>query len=192
MPIYCPEKSGALNTKVDDRFDLSIGNVFSAELIDVDQDGFVDLLVGAHERDGDQTSVYWGSATGSYSSSLRTIVPAVTSFGAVLDFEAEDVDGDGDRDLVLNRTRDGDDGPGSGFYQGRRTQLLLNDGSRGFTDVTSSQIDDPGTNMDGWFAWLRARDVDLDGDIDFVPDDAGLGFFYLNDGNGHFTKSSVP
>jgi hypothetical protein len=40
--------------------------------------------------------------------------------------------------------------------------------------------------------WLRARDVDLDGDIDFVPDDAGLGFIYLNDGNGQFTKSSVP
>ena len=58
--------------------------------------------------------------------------------------------------------------------------------------MTSSQIDDPGTNMDGWFPWLRARDVDFDGDIDFVPDDAGLGFIYLNDGNGQFTKSSVP
>ena len=46
--------------------------------------------------------------------------------------------------------------------------------------------------MDGWFPWLRARDVDLDGDIDFVPDDADLGFIYLNDGNGQFTKSSVP
>ena len=65
--------------------------------------------------------MYWGSTTCSYNSSLRTIVPAVTSFGAVLDFEAEDVDGD--RDLVLNRTRD-DDGPGSGFYEGRRTQLV--------------------------------------------------------------------
>ena len=66
--------------------------------------------------------MYWGSTTGSYNSSLRTIVPAVTSFGAVLDFEAEDVDGD--RDHVLNRTRDDDDGPGSGFYEGRRTQLV--------------------------------------------------------------------
>ncbi len=28
------------------------------------KDGFLDLLVGAHERDGDQTSVYWGSSDG--------------------------------------------------------------------------------------------------------------------------------
>ncbi len=191
-PFFYVNNGSASFTKVDDRFDLSISKVFAAELIDVDQDGFLDLLVGAHERDGDQTSVYWGSTSGSYSSSLRTVVPALAPFGAVLDFEAEDVDGDGDRDLVLNRTRDGDDGPGAGFYEGRRIQLVLNDGSRGFTDVTSSQIDDPGTNIDVWFPWLRARDVDTDGDIDFVPDDAGLGFFYLNDGNGHFTKTSVP
>jgi hypothetical protein len=138
-PFFYVNNGSASFTKVDDRFDLSIPKVFSAELIDVDKDGFLDLLVGAHERDGDQTSVYWGGSTGSYTSSLRTIVPAVASFGAVLDFEVEDVDGDGDRDLVLNRTRDGDDGAGSGFYQGRRTQLVLNNGSRGFTDVTSSR-----------------------------------------------------
>ena len=96
------------------------------------------------------------------------------------------------RDLVLNRTRDGDDGAGSGFYQGRRMQVLMQDGNRGFTDVTSSQVDDPGTNTDGWFPWLRARDVDTDGDIDIVPDNASLGFFYLNDGSGGFTKTASP
>ncbi len=73
----------------------------------------------------------------------------------------------------------------------RRTQLVLHDGSRGFTDVTSTHIDDPGTNIDAWFPWLRARDVDADGDIDFVPDDAGRGFVYLNDGTGHFTKTPL-
>lgn len=133
--------------------------------------------------------MYWGNSTGSYTSSLRTIVPAVASMGAVLDIEAEDVDSDGDRDLILNRTRDGDDGPGSGFYQGRRMQLVLQGPSRTFTDVTSSQINDPGTDMDQWLPWLRARDVDTDGDLDIVGDDMDRGFFYLNDGNGHFTKS---
>jgi hypothetical protein len=33
--------------------------------------------------------------------------------------------------------------------------------------------------------------VDTDGDIDFVPDDAGFGFAYINDGNGQFTKSAA-
>jgi len=133
--------------------------------------------------------VYWGSETGSYTQSSRTIVPALAPFGAVLDFEAEDVDGNGSRDLILNRTRDGDDGPGAGFYNGRRVQLVLHDGSRGFTDATV-QIDDPGTDTDVWFPWLRMRDVDSDGDIDIVPDDSGLGFVYLNDATGGFTKSA--
>jgi len=191
-PFFFINNGSASFTKVDNMFDASINAIFAAELIDVDEDGFVDLLVGAHERAGDQTSVYWGSSTGSYSSSSRTVVPAVASFGAILDIEAEDVDGDGDRDLVLNRTRDGDDGANAGFYQGRRTQLVLHDGSRGFTDVTSSQIDDAGTDFDLWFPWLRARDVDNDGDIDIVPDDKGVGYYYLNDGNGNFTKSIIP
>ena len=192
-PFFYVNDGSAGFTKVDDRFDGSIGRVFAAELIDVDEDGFVDLLVGAHERDGDtRRPLYWGSTTGSYGSTLRTILPPMTSFGAVLDFEAEDFDGDGNRDLVLNRTRDGDDGAGSGFYQGRRMQLLMQDGNRGFTDVTSSQVDDPGTNTDGWFPWLRARDIDSDGDIDIVPDNASLGFFYLNDGSGGFTKTASP
>ena len=72
-------------------------------------------------------------------------------------------------------------------------QLVRHDGSRGFTDLTSSQIDDPGTDTDQWLPWLRGRDIDSDGDIDIVGDNVDRGFFYLNDGNGQFTRSSdVP
>lgn len=178
-------------SKVDDRFDNSINKVFAAELIDVDQDGYIDLLLGAHERDGDQTSIYWGSSSGSYSESLRLIIPTVASYGAILDFDAEDFDGDGNRDLVINRTRDGDDGSAGGFYQGRNIQLLLSNGGRSFSDVTSTNIDDPGTNTDLWFPWVRAQDMDNDGDIDFAPDDAAQGFGYINDGSGFFIKSEL-
>ena len=158
---------------------------------DVDRDGFIDLLVGAHERDGDQTSIYWGSSTGSYGASARTVIPAVASFGAILDIEAEDLDSDGDRDLVINRTRDGDDGPGMGFYNGRWTQLVLHDGSRGFSDGTG-RIDDAGNDTDMWFPWMRIEDVDGDGSPDIVPDDRSTGYVYLNDGAGSFTKTSLP
>ncbi len=174
-------------SKVDNRFDNSMDKIFSAELIDVDQDGFVDLLIGAHERDGDKTAIYWGSTTGSYTQNLRTLIPMVTYFGAILDFDAEDIDSDGDRDLIINRTRDGDDGAGKGFYQGRTIQLLVNNGARSFTDSTATNIDNPGADSDQWFPWVRAQDVDNDGDIDFGPDDAGRGFGYLNDGTGIFT-----
>ncbi|MFT5113800.1 MAG: hypothetical protein ACI8P9_003132 [Parasphingorhabdus sp.] len=179
-------------TKADDRFNGSIERVFTAELIDVDLDGFVDLLVGAHERDGDQTSIYWGSSTGSYSSDLRTVIPTVEFFGVILDFDAEDIDSDGDRDLIINRTRDGDDGDGKGFYQGRTIQLLVNNEERSFADVTATNIDLPGGDDESWFPWVRAQDIDSDDDIDFGPDNADRGFFYENDGSGVFTRIAYP
>lgn len=184
--FYINDGTGNLSYQTN-RFDGSIDKVFSAELIDVDEDGFVDLLVGAHERDGDNTSIYWGSSTGSFNHSNRTIIPAVQYFGGVMDFDAEDTDNDGDRDLLINRTRDGDDGPGKGFYQGRTIQLLAHDGNRGFTDITSTHIDQPGGDNDSWFPWLRVQDVDSDGDVDMASDDAGDNVAYLNEG-GVFTR----
>ena len=182
-PFFFVNDGSGNFSKVDNRFDNSISKVFSAELIDVDRDGFVDLLVGAHEQDGDKTSIYWGSSTGSFTSSLRTILPAFTDYGTVLDFEAEDLDGDNDRDIVINRTGGGN----SNLYIGRKMQLLLNDGARGFTDNTN-QIDDPGLSTDSWTPWLRAEDIEPDGDIDIIPDDASRGFQYRNDGLGNFTR----
>jgi len=159
-----------------------------AELIDVDQDGFLDLLTGDNERYGVNTSIYWGSSTGKYSSSKRTILPVSSPMGALSSFHAEDIDGDGDRDLVINRTRDGDDGNGLVYGVGRTTQLLSNNGDRIFTDITSTNIDNPGGDTDEWFPWLRVQDFDGDGDIDIRPDNARLGFEYNNDGTGNFTK----
>jgi len=167
-------------------FDRSIPKVFTAELIDINEDGFVDLLVGAHERQGDQTSIYWGNQSAIYTEFYRTVIPPVPSFGAVLDFDAEDFDADGDRDLVINRTRDGDDGPGKGFYQGSMVQLLENNGGLSFSDISLTHIDYPGGDSNEWFTWIRAQDFDGDGDIDFGTDDTGRGPTYLNDGTGHF------
>ena len=177
-------------TIASDRYDSSFGKVFSAELVDVDKDGFVDLLVGAHERDGEETSIYWGSSTGAYSNNLRLKIPAVASFGAVLDFEVEDVNSDGQKDLIINRTRDGIDGE-FGFYQGRTVQLLISAGNRAFEDRTVTNIDQPGGDNDIWFPWLRAQDYDNDMDIDFFPDDRSEGFVYINDGNGNFVKTEL-
>ncbi len=170
-------------TRVDNRWDQSLSKIFSAELIDVDKDGYVDLLVGAHEQDGDETSIFWGSSTGSYSKSLRTIIPEISDYGTILDFDAEDLDGDGDKDLVVNRTGGGN----SNSYIGRRMQLLIHDGNRNFTDNTS-QIDNPGLDSENWFPWVRLQDIDNDNDIDIFCDNSSIDFILHNDGNGNFTR----
>ena len=186
-PFFYINDGNAVFTATTDRFSTDLNKIFSAELIDIDEDGFVDLIVGAHERDGDKTSIYWGSSSGSYTNSDRTVLPAVAFFGAALDFDAEDVDGDGDRDLVINRTRDGDDGTLKGFYQGRTLQLLQYDGARTFTDITATNIDLPGGDSDLWFPWVRLQDIDSDGDVDLASDDKGDGVAYINS-DGFFTK----
>ena len=183
-PFFYINDGEANFQKMDDRFDKSIAKVFTAELIDVDEDGFLDLLAGAQENDGDETSIYWGSSTGSYTSDLRTIISNFANYGTVLDFDAEDVDDDGDRDLIINRTGGGN----NNNYIGRRIELLLNSGSRSFTSATN-QINDPGTDTDAWFPWIRVQDIDGDGDVDIFPDNIAIGFVYLNDGNGNFTKT---
>lgn len=181
--FYINDGQGNL-TLVADRFGGSIAQVFTAEMFDLDRDGFMDLLVGAHEQDGDTTAIYWGSSTGSYSDSLRTVIPAVTGYGVVLDFDAEDVDGDGLRDLVVNRTGSGP----NAFYQGIYLQLLTQTSARTFADGTSS-IDDNGQAADSWFPWVRMQDIDNDGDIDIFSDDKGDDFLLLNDGSGSFTRT---
>lgn len=176
--------------KVETLFDGS-EQVSIAELIDVDKDGFVDLLTGDNERFGENTSIFWGNSTGKYGVSNRTILPSMPPMGAISDFDVEDIDGDGDRDLVLNRTRDGDDGGELVYGVGRTTQILRNDGNRNFIDITSTNIDNPGGDTDQWFPWLRVQDFDGDGDMDIRPDNAALGFEYINDGTGNFIKTLI-
>jgi len=68
----------------------------AAELVDVDSDGYADLLVGGHEfyGDGAATQIIWGDSTGVYSTSRRTIFPAVAGHGVILDIDVGDIDGD--------------------------------------------------------------------------------------------------
>ena len=102
----------------------------------------------------------------------------------------------------INRTRDGDDGPGLGFYMGRTVQVLLNTGNRQFSDVTATHVDkptgEPGFGGTDWFPWLRVQDIDGDGDLDLFPDNLAsgtsaeaTGMVYRNDGSGRFTLQWV-
>ena len=146
--------------------DLVGRQLYSAELVDVDKDGYVDLLVGGHEQDGMSTYICWGDSTGFYSAAKATKIAAVPNEGVVLDFDAEDIDGDGDRDLVVTRTGDG---KGTlGFYQGYYLQILENVGDRQFTDQTAQKIVAGSNSSAAWFPWIRLHDQNGDGHLDIV------------------------
>lgn len=183
-PFFYVNDGNGTFEKVNNRFDDSMEKIFTAEMIDVDKDGFVDLILGAHEHEGDNTSIYWGSSTGSYSSDSRTIIEPVDGYGTVLDLDSEDLNGDGKRDLIVNRTGGGN----SNFYQGSWIQVLRNNGDRSFSDVTTSFVDDPGSESYQWFPWIRVQDIDNDGDMDIFPDNVDVGFRLMNTGTPYWSR----
>lgn len=157
-----------------------VRNTYTAELIDIDSDGYYDLLIAGDELDGMPTTIYWGSDTYAYTASNKTVLPEILSKGTVLDIDAEDIDGDDVKDIVLNRT--GSE-PGN-VYMEYYIQILINRTGRTFVDETNARIQ-TGTG-DGWVDWVRLQDFDNDGTIDIIVDDADRGLIWLNDGDGYF------
>ena len=97
---------------------IKAGNYFGVELVDVNEDGWLDLVVGGHEYESAPTSVFINPGTNVFTSVTPAVVPAVANEGVVLDFT---LTGTGStRTLWVLRTS-GNDGT---FYQGRTVQKV--------------------------------------------------------------------
>ena len=81
--------------------------MYTAELVDVDEDGYVDLLLSGHAQDGFIPKVVWGNESGVYSNNNITLLPTVPNFGVTIDIDVADIDNDGKKDIVLTNTGDG-------------------------------------------------------------------------------------
>ena len=119
-----------------------------------------------------------------------------------------DIDGDGDLDIVVGTTR-----AGSLYYVGRFIQILRNDGSGNFTDVSEEALgaQPRALNYKGpdvkapCTVWGEGQiiliDIDSDGDIDITDrtnggangaKEACPGIeVYLNDGHGIFLRDEI-
>lgn len=154
---------------------IDINNLYgqySAELIDINKDGFSDLIIGGHEMDPkNSTRIYWGSSLYKFELNNMTIIPKVERFGVVLDFDIFDIDGDGSNELVVNRTG-GEAGPNgyNNFYNGWYLQIIKFD-NKIASDVSISMIEKnqflPAViDNQQWIPWLRFGDIDKNGKID--------------------------
>jgi hypothetical protein len=157
---------------------------FTSELIDLDDDGYYDLLVGGHEQEGAVTWVCWGSSEGKYSYANATRIPADRDYRIVLDFDAGDLNNDGNQELVITRTKS------TPFYQGYYFQILeLHD--RKFTDISTNIIPDR-FNWEGsqgyWVPWITLRDFNDDGYLDLVNPNKRHSMIFINDGNGNLQR----
>ena len=163
--------------------------LYTAELVDVDGDGFLDLLAAGHEYDpsgnGFPTQILWGGTGGAYSTARATVLPAVSGRGIVVDIDVSDTDGDGDKDIVVNRTSDDSAGE---WYSGYYIQLIEQIGARRFEDQTVELLRQNADDDTDWIDWIRMCDCDADGDVDIVVDDAARSLIWKNDGTGTFHR----
>ena len=158
--------------------------IFTAELVDVDRDGYVDLLAAGHEHEGFSTQILWGDDSGVFTTLRASTLTSVRGHGIVVDIDVADTDGDGDRDVVLNRTGD-ERGPGT--YHGYYVQLLEQTAPRSFADRTQQQLQENENAEADWVIWLRVFDID----IFYAPTEESSrpmpAELYVNDGDGIFS-----
>ena len=167
---------------------IAYAQLYTTELVDVDNDGFLDLLAAGHEYnpegEGFPTQILWGDSTGVFSTTKATTLPGVVGHGVVIDIDVSDTDGDGDKDIVINRTGSGDEN--HGFYQGYYVQLVEQIGARHFEDKTAQKLfknEDTGANG---IRWIRMCDCNGDGHVDIVVDHVARNLIWENDGTGIF------
>ena len=140
-----------------------IDNQYTCELIDINKDGYLDLIMGGHEFETN-TRVYWGNNT--YTYNQKSIIPKVNGYGVITDIDVYDLDNDGVNELILNRA--GGNGYNQFFYDGWYIQVLKMDNQE-FMDMTNRFIENNSVNHIGrhnWVTWLRFQDYDNNGKMD--------------------------
>lgn len=134
-------------------------NYFSVELLDVDEDGKADLVMGGHDWEGAPTVVLINPGNNDFSAVTPVTVPAVANEGVVLDFAATGTGAS--RALWVLRTSGGD----GTFYQSRTIQKVAWPGL-----VSTTVLNDRPAQ---WFPWLLPANIS--GQAVMVSDDSTVG-----------------
>lgn len=156
-----------------DRIDGSkLYNQAICELIDIDKDGFLDLIMGGHEmEDRNTTRVYWGSSSFKFDESNKTEITKLVDWGVITDLDVYDLNGDGVNEIAITRTGGRPNDYTKYYYSGWTIQILELK-NRVLTDATTNYIDNntytqATPDNQQWIPWMRFGDFDKNGKIDF-------------------------
>ena len=145
---------------------------FGLELADMDGDGDLDALVGAHEKEYSDnaipgiTGIVWNDGNGNFSQKTK-VQYYKKKYNTIPEISASDLDNDGDLDIVISRAGE--------YYVGTAIQIVENLGNKKFKDHGLIELliapDDFKTKSEAniWNSYIDSivfRDLDNDGDMD--------------------------
>ena len=173
---------------------------FALELADIDGDGYLDVLLGAHEFNqySNFTGIVWNDGRGNFNKHNNTRLPQhKKKWGAVPEVSAADLDNDGDLDIVYSRA--------GVLYVGTAIQIIENLGNKKFKDhgifpLVEAPADfvatHEGNEWNDFIEDIRFRDLDKDGDIDLYLSSSMSpktnGAVVINNGNFDFSLIMPP
>ena len=153
--------------------------IWSSEMTDVDNDGYVDLILGGSYKDQSYDAnfngptILWGNGSGSFSINRSTTLfnwKELDYDGDRLislshDYAVNDVDGDGLNDIVVLSELSGPS----------IIHFLKGEGERQFEDKTSEWIPEPFISEEiKTVVWIKLLDVDGNGKIDIVEGEPNI------------------
>ena len=164
--------------------------VGTVEILDVNQDGSLDIVIGGefanalgHPHLGGPT-ILWGDGSSNYDYDNKT---EIWEFGEIPmvdgravdnndDISFGDIDNDGYLDVVLTYIRQIDNDPNNNGNPSYRSVLQIFKGGENneFTDVTNEWTSNPLILLDFPVTWVLVRDVDNNGMIDIVESEKVL------------------
>ena len=172
----------------EDIFESDVVGIFTTEMIDINNDGFLDLFVAGHsfeDWDLEGPMIFYGNGS-NFSDTNSIVLDDLTSWGVVTDIDFVDFNNDGFLEILLNRTGGLKD-DWSYFYRGWRIQIFENNAGDEFIDETQKYIDDFQERDGRWTVWYRIQDIDGDGQLELFDDDPthnGNGIDLFWDWNG--------
>lgn len=171
--LYTNNGDGTFAKKDNSAVNEYAGYCHNAEWIDYDNDGFLDLYVTDYMPTR-FNQLYHNNGDGTFAATTGNpvVMEATYSIGSGW----ADYDNDGDLDLFVPNT------------QGNNNSFYTNDGNGDFSQITTGALVNDGGNSVGC-SW---GDYDNDGDLDlFVANSSEQNnFFYINNGDGTFTKET--
>jgi hypothetical protein len=159
--------------------------VATVEILDVNQDGNVDIVAGGAYADADYDymlmgpTILWGDGSSNYDYDNKTEIwgfgekptmPDGSNVNNNDDISFADINNDGYIDVVLTYIRQIDNDPNNNGNPSYRSVLQIFKGGENneFTDVTNEWTSNPLILLDFPVTWVLVRDVDNNGMIDIV------------------------